>query len=731
MNRIFTTNFLLALLMLASLFVQSFAQMDRYQPLQCKGDIPDDFTKLYSQKFSQDVTKSGLVSSRDKKKRQFLLTVNAYQDELLLSGLILFGDPITEYVNKVMDNLLLHDPALRKQVRVYVIKTPYVNAFAFDNGLICVTIGLLSRLQNEAQLAFVLAHEITHFKEKHGMKRYEYAAEHRKELKNKSIEDRLLARNNYSQEHELEADNDGLRLLEKSPYSTSVSIEAMDILRDTELPRENMYLALEMMQPAWAGLPKDMVLDEVPALDTLDEDYDDDNHSHPNIYRRKEALTETISDIKNNNGKLFVQPRADFDKILIAAQLENAYILISQGNYLQGGYEAYLLSMNYPDVPYGQQMYLYANYAFAKYALNDKRYKVLNSSMSVGGEQDKLYRIMDNATAKDIAALSIYNLLENGRAKDSTENNVYVYDLVKTLMYEEDLRAGMLHSDSVVYDDSLHTENWWLYVLKNYAEHPVVKRALIECEAGADSLKAFEEMLDLMTRKERKHYMKQGKEQLKEHKKSKEMSGIDKVVMDVPDCYNVRVTHKKVKPDYLRAEEDEQKLTTIMKEAAEKNGIQMQVLNPKEMSASEVSAFNDLSALKNWLGYQFVHVGNSVTLEPMDREAVKGFMEKYDTKYFALSQVISVKERRRNRVGTLLFTCVFIYGLPISIYRFSPKKFTRITFVVLDIENSTVKALLKKELTTTGTNVNFRSATYDMMYQLKYKRNTILLKKNK
>jgi beta-barrel assembly-enhancing protease len=86
---------------------------------------------------------------------------------MLRSGYVLFNDPLSEYVSAVADNLLKEDANLRKKLNFYVLRSSDVNAFATDQGAVLVTTGLLSQIENEAQLAFVLAHEITHFQRKH------------------------------------------------------------------------------------------------------------------------------------------------------------------------------------------------------------------------------------------------------------------------------------------------------------------------------------------------------------------------------------------------------------------------------------------------------------------------------------------------------------------------------------------------------------------------------------
>ncbi len=47
--------------------------------------------------------------------------------------------------------------------KVKVVKDPFLNAFALPDGSIYFHTGLLARMENEAQLATVLGHEIAHF----------------------------------------------------------------------------------------------------------------------------------------------------------------------------------------------------------------------------------------------------------------------------------------------------------------------------------------------------------------------------------------------------------------------------------------------------------------------------------------------------------------------------------------------------------------------------------------
>lgn len=74
---------------------------------------------------------------------------------------------LQEYLETVMQRLY---PEYRGAITVRIIDSPALNAFALPNGSIYINTGMLTRLQNEAQMATVLAHEGVHFTHKHSWK---------------------------------------------------------------------------------------------------------------------------------------------------------------------------------------------------------------------------------------------------------------------------------------------------------------------------------------------------------------------------------------------------------------------------------------------------------------------------------------------------------------------------------------------------------------------------------
>ena len=78
-------------------------------------------------------------------------------------------DPVvTEYVNRVGQNIVLHSDA-KVPFTIKVIDSDEVNAFALPGGFFYVNKGLILAADDEAEMAGVMAHEIGHVAARHAM----------------------------------------------------------------------------------------------------------------------------------------------------------------------------------------------------------------------------------------------------------------------------------------------------------------------------------------------------------------------------------------------------------------------------------------------------------------------------------------------------------------------------------------------------------------------------------
>lgn len=102
--------------------------------------------------------------------RRFAAHTRASVQRLVTSGRLLDGDALTQYVRHVHERVAV--AARQPSTVAYIERDHNANAYAWQSGTIVVTLGLLAQLDNEAQLAFVLAHELAHYTHRHAFVRY-------------------------------------------------------------------------------------------------------------------------------------------------------------------------------------------------------------------------------------------------------------------------------------------------------------------------------------------------------------------------------------------------------------------------------------------------------------------------------------------------------------------------------------------------------------------------------
>jgi predicted Zn-dependent protease len=92
-----------------------------------------------------------------------------YAQEVERSSKLIDDPVVVEYVNRVGQNLVRNSDA-KVPFTIKVIDSDEVNAFALPGGFFYVNSGLILRAQEEAELAGVMAHEISHVTARHATK---------------------------------------------------------------------------------------------------------------------------------------------------------------------------------------------------------------------------------------------------------------------------------------------------------------------------------------------------------------------------------------------------------------------------------------------------------------------------------------------------------------------------------------------------------------------------------
>lgn len=109
---------------------------------------------------SKDLDEAGLWFAMDRAEK----TVAAAPERIT--------DPaLQDYLNTLSCRLAAD---LCSDIRIYLIRQPYLNAFMAPNGMMVIFTGTLARTENEAQLAFVMAHEIGHYRSRHSLENWRH-----------------------------------------------------------------------------------------------------------------------------------------------------------------------------------------------------------------------------------------------------------------------------------------------------------------------------------------------------------------------------------------------------------------------------------------------------------------------------------------------------------------------------------------------------------------------------
>ncbi len=159
-----------------------------------------------------------------------------------------YDDPdLQSYVEAIGQQLAANSHRAHLEFHFTILDSPDINAFALPGGYIYITRGIMAYLDNEAELAGVLGHEIGHVTARHSVRQQsgQLAAGLLNILISATTGSRTLEElgdqlsfgiiRGYGRKHELEADRLGAEYLHKSSYDPEVMLEVIGVLKDQEL----------------------------------------------------------------------------------------------------------------------------------------------------------------------------------------------------------------------------------------------------------------------------------------------------------------------------------------------------------------------------------------------------------------------------------------------------------------------------------------------------------------
>jgi len=178
-----------------------------------------------------------------------------------------YNDPeLHKYINEVGQKLV--EVCERKEITYHftVLNTSMVNAFAAPGGFIFVTRGILKELDDEAELAGVMGHEIGHVVYRHGAKQFEKVFGYQtilligeiitkrdlSQLKQYTDFFTSLMLLGYSRKNEFESDNSGVRYSLAAGYDPRAMVDFFEKLKTMEKKPPTKFETLFRSHPPTA-----------------------------------------------------------------------------------------------------------------------------------------------------------------------------------------------------------------------------------------------------------------------------------------------------------------------------------------------------------------------------------------------------------------------------------------------------------------------------------------------
>lgn len=441
---------LILLLLIAGPSLLPAQDFNRYAPMRSSGEIPAFILTRTSEKYEaerQQLAQEGNRAEQESRD-EFLLQSNYTMDAMLLSGKVLFNDPVGQYLNRIKDYLLREQPEARDSIRVFLVRSPQVNAFCTNNGIVLVHMGLLAKIGSEAQLAYVLTHEFQHYLEQHPINRYVENDRRRDQLRIVSYQDYeeyLLEKNRYSRDQELEADEKGLELYLNSEYAAGETEKVFDVMRYSYLPIAQEKLPLSTFESPHFWLPPFLQLDSLQTI-SAPEDYDDSKLDHPNIATRRELVEEKLADMEVLDGPRSIFGEDEFRRMQKICRFEMVQLYLSEKSYERAYYHAYILSQEVPRSLYLKEAMATALFGLAKYKVKRTFYDVHYDFEDIEGSSQQLYYLTERLNHTELTALSLNYIW---RLHQDYPEHPGFYDMALDLM------------DTFVGENPVYAEQMW------------------------------------------------------------------------------------------------------------------------------------------------------------------------------------------------------------------------------------------------------------------------------
>lgn len=310
----------------------------------------------------------------DEQPNEFILAINRARLNALVKMFRteqIVNDTLLEtYVTRVLNNLLAKNAFDKNRARkVFILRSPFVNAICYGRGIYFVTTAMLGRVYSEDQLAFALAHELAHDALEHVQQRIKREADIQLAKKSNDQLRKIIAGtidaedieeyrklvygvSRYTRAREMEADSLGFIFFTRAGYRADQAVELIDVLEHWQKPKyplgAELFLPFDSenypLQLYWFNERLSVFSNERSSY--LWER--DSVHSHPAYQMRKDRLVQYPVE----DGEGVMAEQSQFEDVAARAEfeaMENAFLF---RQYDRAMFSALQLINRYPDNTY-------------------------------------------------------------------------------------------------------------------------------------------------------------------------------------------------------------------------------------------------------------------------------------------------------------------------------------------------------------------------------------------
>lgn len=587
--------------------------LDPFPGISSDGIIPDDLYKTSIEKYTDRWSEFQVENEKrraKKNKEEFWQSQFQQIDRMVQSGRFVFGDPITNYYNAIADTLLQDFPELRKEIRIFTFKSPSVNAFCLADGVIGINVGLMAHVGSEAEIAFVIAHEISHYTEQHGFEQF-------KEIK--SLDQSRTWRNSLhpikkydlivsrGREQEFEADELGVELYLKSRYHPQAIDKALTTLFESFVPYGREEVGRDFLSTDEFTLPSIYFKEKLKPIGNQ-ENYFDQTHNHPNIFKRRTALMTHIKATDSLGKSFFIQEKSKFFELREFARFEALREKLLYGRYGSALYDIYVLQKNYPNNTFLKFAKVKALYSLSNFKSVDEISEVVASTSLIEGPSLQVFYILKRLSKEQLVSIALHHTLklqeEFPKAAMLEEFSSHLTRIMRVSCElevedfkaeEEDLKFDKLASDFPSERHFLRAQqnfhkNFYKSLLKKQHKNGWLKESFASHQAYMDSLD-----LDSRTSMDVKDDRKEEEEDLWDD------DGIGirvtKALLYINLAEEESKEIRKGNPEKWRMDETlDQEIYQLFVES----GIETKLLSLKKLTKSDVKIYNSISSLEEW-----------------------------------------------------------------------------------------------------------------------------------